>query len=121
MESLLTYESFKDRGNSSIQINEKLEVKKNSKGNIVLNGEEYQLEANFNPGNYLNPFGKKWNRVQIVELNPSGENLKVKITEPTELESSIDKEIVGKIEQAVGKGEKEIEIPGLVTKRLVKV
>ena len=121
MESILTYEAFRDRGNSSIQLNEKLKVEKNSKGNIVLNGEEYQLEANFNPGNYLNPFGKKWNRVEIVELTPSGERLGVRIMKPVELDEKIPPEIVGKIEQAVGKGEKEIELPGLVAKRLVKV
>jgi hypothetical protein len=121
METILTYESFTNPSKGSIQINEKLEVKKSSNGNIILNGNEYQLEAEFNPGNYLNPFGKKWNRVEVVDLKPSGESLKVKIVEPTELESAIDKKIVDNIEKAVTKGDSEIEIPGLVSKRLVKV
>lgn len=117
MKNILEYESF----NFSDRINEGLKIEKTASGNISINGKEYQLEAEFNPNNYLNPFGKTWNRVKVEELSQGGSGIKVKIKKPTEMENSIDPSIVTKIEKAISQGKQVIDIPGIVPKRLKKV
>jgi hypothetical protein len=117
MKNILEYESF----NFSDRINEGLKIEKTASGNISINGKEYQLEAEFNPNNYLNPFGKTWNRVKVEGLSQGGSGIKVKIKKPTEMENSIDPSIVTKIEKAISQGKQVIDIPGIVPKRLKKV